>query len=379
MYRSYFFALLACAVFSVAALVNAYHNLMPVSAVQVPRETIAERQGYPNRGSGAREALDRVSLNKSDTATLVDTLPKKDGGAENLSLSQEDSYRTLEGAEGSHRTSAYSVSPAADHIGAKEPAETTFSLASNDGSKPGRLPSAASSNPEAKGNVPLNAQTDNFNILLLGTNGGKLEMVCVYSINHHLTTELKSVSLFFPVNSVFIYKGRKKTLEEIYSDRGWQAVADAVGRKMYIDINHYVKIDRQALRDLENYFEPIYVDGKKVEMETLFVRRTSNEDDRIIARILKQVLRPQVFFRYIPSLVFGVRGDIESNFSFTPKSLAEYYRIAKRLSTKRVEKVVLSGSTAWHNGQKVNIPPEDVLGSAIYKATVGDLVLRQEL
>ena len=88
-------------------------------------------------------------------------------------------------------------------------------------------------------------------------------MVCVYSINHHLTTELKSVSLFFPVNSVLLYKGKEKTLDKIFAEGHWKGVAEAVEKAMYIDIHKYVKIDRQALRELEKYFDPIFVDGKK--------------------------------------------------------------------------------------------------------------------
>ena len=137
---------------------------------------------------------------------------------------------------------------------------------------------------------------------------------------------------------------------------------------MYIDIHKYVTLTT-ALRELEKYFDPIFVDGKKVEMETLFVRRTSSKDDRIIALILKQVLRPEVFFRYIPGLVFGINKDIESNFSFTPKDLAFYYRIGKKLSTKRIKKIVLTGETEWQEGRRVNIPPKEVMGNAIYRAT----------
>lgn len=216
---------------------------------------------------------------------------------------------------------------------------------------------------------PLNTLTDNFNILLLGVDKEKLEMVCVYSINHHFKNPPRSVSLFFPVNSVLQYKGKKETLDSIYAVGGWQALEEILEKEMFIDIAYYVKIDRQALRDLEQYFEPIYVDGEKVEMETLFVRRTSNKDDRIIARILKQVLRPEVFFRYIPSLVFGINRDIESNFNFTPQNLVFHYRLAKKLSTKRIEKIVLFGTTDWQEGRRVNIPRKEDLGSAIYLAT----------
>lgn len=326
MYRSYFFALFACAVFSFAALVNAYHSL-PQEKVMIAGE-MAKMSEMAEREAAEREAAERETAEREMATRKIMALHRGHPD-EQVPLDIE---------------AAGEASPPAGYL----------SLASES------IPSHTE---------PLNARTDNFNLLLLGTDDKKLEMVCVYSINHHLKSQLKSVSLFFPVNSVLLYKGKEKTLDSIYASGGWEAVAEAVGNRMFIDLDYYVKIDRQALRDLEKYFEPIYVDGEKVEMETLFVRRTSSKDDRIIARILKQVLRPQVFFRYIPGLVFGINGGLESNLSFTPRNLADYYRIGCRLSTKRIEKVVLLGGTAWQNGRRVNVPPEEIMSCAIYWAT----------
>ena len=81
------------------------------------------------------------------------------------------------------------------------------------------------------------------------------------------------------------------------------------------------------------------------------------------------MLRPEVFFRYIPGLVFGINKDIESNFSFYTKRSGIYYRIGKKLSTKRIKKIVLTGETEWQEGRRVNIPPKEVMGNAIYRAT----------
>ena len=327
MSRSYFFALLTCFLFSLAALINGYHNLPTVSA------SPEAYQEVPIPSAPEENKPRDLTDNQDETATYESGKGK---------LACTTTSPALEAAAG-EKLVDYSSFPR------KQLQTSTNSLSSN--------------------LALLNKRSNNFNILLLGVDGNKLEMVCVYSINHHLKTQLKSVSLFFPTNSLLLYKGKKTTLVSIFSSGDWKAVAEAVESEMYIDINYYVKIDRQALRDLEKNFEPIYVDGKRVQMETLFVRRTSNEDDRLIARILKQVLRPEMFFKYIPGLVFGIHGDIESNFSFTPRNLAFYYRIAKKLSTNRIEKVVLLGTTQWKNGRKVNIPPEDLMGSAIYRET----------
>lgn len=346
MCRSYFFAFFACAIFSAASLFNAYYSLpapevsiVPPQAVALPNASL----GVPTKASGDPEKVPAENSH-SDTAANASNGP-----------AVKKAFRP----EGELSVLSKNLS---------QTRETRFF------SPTGKLPASSegipADDPAQPETTPLNFRTDNFNILMLGVDGDKLEMVSVYSVNHRLkTARPKSVSLFFPINSLFIYKGKEKTLDGIFADRGWRSVAEVMEKEMLIDINYYVKIDRQALRDLEKYFDPIYVDGKKVEMENLFVRRTSDDDDRIIALILRQVLRPEVFFKYIPRLVFSFHRDIESNFSFTPKNLVFYYRLGKRLSTKRVEKVVLWGKTDWKNGRKVNIPPKDQLQCAIYLAT----------
>lgn len=346
MYRSYCFSLFACAVFSVAALINAYFTLPDKGILAHPGAVELSEQAVPSTQDFSQDSNKASDPEAASAARAI--MPAQPGSSsENIAVHTNSDTQAL-----------------------KDPCANLDSPARHSRQLSQITDTSTCADYEKPKTVPLNSQTDNFNILLLGVDRDKLEMVSVYSINHHLkTTPLKSVSLFFPTNSAFIYKGRKRGLEEIFASGGWESVAEVLEKEMYIGINYYVKIDRQALRDLEKYFDPIYVDGEKVEMETLFVRRTSNEDDRIIARILKQVLRPEVFFRYIPSLVFSIHRDIESNLSFSPRNLAFYYRIAKRLSTKRVEKIVLSGSTEWQDGNKVNIPPQEALACAIYRAT----------
>ena len=337
MCRSYFFALLACFIFSAAALSNAYHNLpAPEVSQTLPAAFDTDR-----------------SVEKSET---ISSIPENAGTPPETRSVDTPGMPMETGDSGE----AFLYEAPSGKLPAGQPRKSPDLAA---------VPFSAGD--FAQPNIiPLNHQTDNFNILMLGVDKDKLEMVSVYSINHRLETEQpKSVSLFFPTNSLFIYKGKKKTLEGIFAAEGWEAITGVMEKEMFIDIDYYVKIDRQALRDLEKYFDPIYVDGEKVDMENLFVRRTSNQDDRIIALVLRQVLRPEVFFRYIPRLVFSSHRDIESNFSFTPQNLVFYYRLAKRLSTKRVDKVVLTGRTEWLDGHKVNIPPEEALQCAIYQAT----------
>lgn len=410
MCRSYFFALFACTLFSLGALSNAYSNLSgpvippvfhlsdspgnlttdpigtsvstatlpgetPTSwdkAADVPGETPVlpgEKGVFPGELYAAPEdgpALLSSGHGSSASTVPTDRLPEPSApsgsasahGAMPSNAPLNKKLSTSQGSTGGE--SAPKTAPASQESSGKGQPSSRIAVkaASHQlSASPGHAP------------FPLNTRTENFNILLLGVDKDKLEMVCVYSINHHFKDPPKSVSLFFPVNSLLQHKGEKKTLDRIYAVGGWQALEEVLEKKMFIDIAYYVKIDRQALRDLERYFEPIYVDGEKVEMETLFVRRTSDEDDRIIARILKQVLRREVFFRYIPSLVFGVSKDIESNFSFTPQNLVFHYHLAKKLSTKRVEKRVLFGTTDWQEGRRVNIPRDEDLGSAIYLAT----------
>lgn len=365
MCRSYFFAFLACALFSLGALCNAYHNLPQEDFSQISKEFLrgAYSASQPDSGTARQEEAGSASHMVAGDAE-TNSLP-----AATAHTSENNNEAVFTDASGQGSGGADSETASSTTSGKQVSADAgAVSLGLSQAGFSGDGASEFSEQPDAPGGN-LNALTDNFNILFLGVDGKKLEMVCVYSINHHLENRLKSVSLFFPVNSVLTYKGREKTLEGIFAMGGWKGVAEASGNAMGININHYVKIDRQALRDLEKYFEPIYVDGVKVQMETLFVRRTSDKDDRIIARILRQVLRPEVFFRYIPGLVLGIHGDIESNFSFAPKDLAFYYRIAKKLSTKKIEKVVLSGTTQWQKGRKVNIPPEKVMENAIYRST----------
>lgn len=338
MYRSYFFALFACIIFSAAALVNACAALpSQVPDGRAAGDTVQAQKPIPPAAGEKTANFDSASRQEKAPASSGEPIGAQKIGESSPGLSQEVTVPLR-----------------------KFPPVSGPVYGSN------TQPDKEASSREI---IPLNHGTDNFNILMLGVNKDELEMVSVYSINPDLDPQPKSVSLFFPVNSLLTYKGKKKTLDSIFASGGWSAIAEVVEKEMYIDINYYVKIDRQALRDLEKYFEPIYVDGEKVDIETIFVRRTSNEDDRIIARILRQVLRPEVFFKCIPRLVFSINKDIESNFSFTPSNLLFQYRLARKLSTRRVEKVVLFGHTEWQDGMLVNIPPEEGMRCAIYHAT----------
>ena len=81
MYRSYFFALFACAIFSCAALLNAYQNLPPVREIQVPEkigsissDTLPSSTAVPNTAS-KQECLGKDTQEHSPSTPLPTASP----------------------------------------------------------------------------------------------------------------------------------------------------------------------------------------------------------------------------------------------------------------------------------------------------------------
>ena len=348
MRRSYFFALFACLLLSTSLLWDAYTNLHSYPG--------SGADGYPKGTVGS--GLSHTPLLERKDAVADEETPDPsqctvkgrgpEGGLELTLTCFSGSSPTGEELILHMRRSLLTDLMEPEEWGGQGPS-AVMPRANNSVEKP-----AAKQVPELR----LNAETDNYNVLFLGVDGDDLQMVSVYSVNHHAADNFPSVGVFIPTDTVFFYRGEEVPLEDIYRRWGLGAVRDLVEREMEVDTAYYVQVDRRFIVNLARSFDPILVDGERIDLENPFVRKVSPNDERIMAGLMEQVLRPSIFFGSLPELVTGAARYIRTDFEFTFDNLLFHYRLAAGVDRNRLKKVVLH-----------DLPPQEELKQTIYRLT----------
>lgn len=211
-----------------------------------------------------------------------------------------------------------------------------------------------------------NKELSNYNIMFFGIEDKKLQMLTVYSINKE--NNWKSGTVFIPTDTLVPGTGNQYLADYFYQN-GPEKVMQLVENAMEININYYVKVDRNILLEVEPYLDPIYVDGEKINLAQLFTKEITPQDEKILASLLKNLTKPSIYFGVLPKLVLTCKQYITTDFELNWTNLWVHYQIAKNIDTTNVTKRIISGKYLVLNNKKYWIPTQDAWWNMVYDVT----------
>lgn len=196
----------------------------------------------------------------------------------------------------------------------------------------------------------LNQETDNMNVLFIGVDKGTLLACSIFTINYQ--DKYQAGGVFLPTYSR--PPRYKYSFAQIYEKAGVEGLRQVLEKEMQIDIELYYSIEREFLRQLETYIDPIYVDNKKVEVYNLFTMAVSPQDEEILGALTRELLKPGVFFTKLPRILLDATKYITTDFKVTFQNLKFHYNNIVNLDTNNIKKIVLathkkvSGNKTYH-------------------------------
>jgi len=211
-----------------------------------------------------------------------------------------------------------------------------------------------------------NKNLNNYNIMFFGIEEKKLQMLTVYSINKE--NNWKSGTVFIPTDTL-VPGTENQYLADYFYLNGPEKVMQLVEDAMEININYYVKVDRNLLLEVEPHLDPIYIEGKKVNLAQLFTKEITPQDEIILASLLKNLTKPSVYFGVLPKLVLTCKQYITTDFELNWTNLWIHYQIAKNIDTTAVKKRIISGKYIVINKKKYWLPTQEAWWNMVYDVT----------
>ncbi|MGI6066219.1 MAG: hypothetical protein ACOYI2_06980 [Bacillota bacterium] len=211
-----------------------------------------------------------------------------------------------------------------------------------------------------------NKTLKNININFFGIENGVLQMLTVYSINKE--NNWKSGTVFVPTNAL-VPGTKNTTFAELYQTAGPLEIKKILAQNMEIDISYYVMVDRNLLLEMEAYLDPIYVGGEKVNIAQLFTKTITPEDEIILASLLKNLTKPEIFWGILPKLIWTCKKYIETDFPMSVSNLLVHYQIAQNIDTTKVAKKVLPGAYRLIEGKGLWVVDPTGWYSIVYDVT----------
>lgn len=200
---------------------------------------------------------------------------------------------------------------------------------SHDGGTPGIPGSQEAGGPWA---------TDNLNVLFLGFEAERLEMVAVYSINHR--DRMQSGAVFFPLEA--LVPGEVVTFRDYYREQGLQDLRSMVEESLGIEIAYYVSVRNAIMDEVERITGPIIIEGEKLDLTGIFTMAPGPRDEEMLGELVKRLTKPEVYFWQLPKLCLAAHRHVTTDFPLTLENLLLHYRIATRIPTHHLKKVILS-------------------------------------
>ncbi|MHB1418341.1 MAG: hypothetical protein ACYCX4_01955 [Bacillota bacterium] len=212
-----------------------------------------------------------------------------------------------------------------------------------------------------------NRDTNNLNVLFLGSKEHHLQMISVYSINY--LHNMKSVAIFFPSEALVGNDKNGKTLEEIYAGNGIAGLKRALEQDLGISIAYHVWMDQRILPEVEKFIGPIYVERKKLKMEKLFTMPLSPDDEKILGAMMQRCSQPGIYFWQLPRIIAVFHKYIKTDFKLNVDNLMLHYRIARRINPQTISKIVVEGRLEKRVGKKVILVTKPNLAAVVYHYT----------
>lgn len=211
-----------------------------------------------------------------------------------------------------------------------------------------------------------NRTLKNFNVMFLGIEDKKLQMISVYSINKD--NHWRSGIVFIPIDTL-IPGTIDQSISQIFYTKGPMVLRGILEKNMEINISYYVRVDQNLLSAVEPHIKPVYINGEKVNIAELFTKEITPDDEKILAALLQNITEPSVYFGFLPKLVITCKQFIETDFSLTWENIWLHYQIAKNIDTTKVAKIILPGDYQEISGEKFWVPTQSAWWNTIYELT----------
>lgn len=185
--------------------------------------------------------------------------------------------------------------------------------------------------------TPAFGKTDNLNVLFLGFESNKLEMISVYSVNHQ--DQMQSGAVFVPVQS--LVPGETLVFRDYYKNQGINRLKDKIEKILDIKIAYHVIIDNQIMEEAEKITGPIMVEGKRIDLKKIFTAPAGPQDEQVLGQLMARFTQKEVYFWKLPLLIKAYKRYVTTDFPLTIENLLLHYRIASKIPTDKIKKVIL--------------------------------------
>lgn len=200
----------------------------------------------------------------------------------------------------------------------------------------------------ALAHTQVQKETQNLNVLFVGWEDDQPEMISIYTINHQ--DRMQSAAIFLPVQATF--PGENLTLRQIYLHQGLETLRQKIQQYLNIEIAYHVIIRNQIMTAVEDIIGPLTLDGDTpIDLSRIFTMPPGPRDNQLLGELVARFTKPEVYFWQLPRLVLAARQYVTTDFPLTAENLLLHYRIASRIPTQELVKVILPVKTTTAQGR----------------------------
>ncbi|NLC76352.1 MAG: hypothetical protein GX750_01855, partial [Clostridia bacterium] len=132
------------------------------------------------------------------------------------------------------------------------------------------------------------------------------------------------------------------TFRDYYREQGLQDLRSMVEESLGIEIAYYVSVRNAIMDEVERITGPIIIEGEKLDLTGIFTMATGPRDEEMLGELVKRLTKPEVYFWQLPKLCLAAHRHVTTDFPLTLENLLLHYRIATRIPTHHLKKVILS-------------------------------------
>jgi len=219
----------------------------------------------------------------------------------------------------------------------------------------------------------LNRGVDSINIMYVWSDGDRLKIISITSLN---TATRQAALVVIPLGTV-VNVGRTVslqdkwvTIQDIYREQGREGVKDLLEEKLEITIPVFIYVNQTALQKISNIVGVLKVNGDEITMldafeQTMLGIRTDDRD--VVRAVTARILRPQMLFE-VPKLLWIFTHDVKTNLS--AEQMLRIFNTSRQMDLGNMRKTALPGYELDRNSLKFVLVSEQTWKNIIYELTL---------
>jgi len=217
--------------------------------------------------------------------------------------------------------------------------------------------------PQPKVIFHRNRELKNSNVVFYWTEGGKLKVMTLLSIN---SRGKKAGIVHFPL---YTKLGEGVTIEDLYARQGGQAVIQAVAEKLEVPIDYYVGIDQKVFLGVSDIIGPVQIGREKILIAEAFAQTAADQrsdDQEVVRALLTKLIQPGTLMK-VPKLVWIFTRQVETNLD--ADIILKLFGVAREMGSRNLRKTSIPGPIRIEDGRRYRHVPEEVWKNIIYQIT----------